>query len=301
MRHPCPTLLFDICVADAYGMPYEFNADPILCATNHGRSFVRSQRHEMRMARYTDDGQMSIGVTEALLGQGRVTENIFTYWFLECFRRDPRPGYSSGFYLFLNAIVHDPKTGNLLPEITSGEIRKFREQIRALSTKNGGAMRSVPLGVIPSPSKVLDITQMQASLTHNTDSGILAAQAVALMSHFAFYEADDFRDLRAFLKTHLPAFRPLDIPTVGPIPSEGLPTAAAVYKLLASCHNRMEVLVKAVELGGDTDSVAAIAFGIASILWRDPLPPGLKDGLDEPLFGKVYLLDLGRRLMKAFA
>jgi len=298
MRYPCPTLLYDICIADAYGMGYEYVKDATIRATNTVKSYRGHPHHPNKPGTYTDDGQMSIAVAETLIEHCRPLDADFIYWFLECFRRDPRTGYSGGFYRLLNEITRDPETGERLKKIDTERLRKFIQTIRPNSTKNGAAMRAVPIGVLENPSLVLRFAKTQASITHDTEAGIVSAQAVALMSHFALYEYGDFKEMGKFCESFLPQFKSFEKPWQGEVSGgDGRYTAHAAYTLLTTSSNRLEVLRRAVELGGDTDTVAAVAFGIASIRMRDPLPESLESGFNEPLYDKTYLFDLGAKLM----
>ena len=65
---------------------------------------------------------------------------------------------------------------------------------------------------------------------------------------------------------------------------------------------RTDILIRSVDLGGDTDTVAAIAMAPASVsaeLVRD-LPVALIDGLEDGPFGGAYLAELDSRLAIAF-
>jgi hypothetical protein len=84
------------------------------------------------------------------------------------------------------------------------------------------------------------------------------------------------------------------------VPCEGIATVRAVYSLLRNSETLSQVLDGAVRFGGDTDSVAAIALGIASSRLPDDLPLFLETDLEPGgKFGVEYLKALGARLMTA--
>ncbi len=58
-----------------------------------------------------------------------------------------------------------------------------------MSEKNGAAMRAVPFGVIRALVEMAHVVGVQARITHDSPVGDFSAQAVALMSHYALYEA----------------------------------------------------------------------------------------------------------------
>ena len=63
--------------------------------------------------------------------------------------------------------------------------------------------------------------------------------------------------------------------------------------------NQADLLQSCVALSGDTDSVAAIAVGIASCFtsYSKNLPEHLKQTLNEPQYGMAYLAELDKQLL----
>ncbi len=297
MRHPNPDILLRIAQGDAYGMATEYIKMPrdreVRAAALKFVGYVKHPTHKLAAGSYTDDTQMSIAVSEVLLGED-LSREAFAEAFVRCFVRDPRDGYSRNFQVFLEKT----KTGE-----------EFLKNINPDSDKNGAAMRSVPLGVLPNPDDVRLLAAVQAALTHDTPDGILSSQAVALMSHFALHSDGEFNvDLEEYLDEHLPAFgKPMremsaEWPFRVAAPRVGMRTAVAVACLLQTGNDLMDVLNMTIEAGGDTDSVAAIAWGIASA--RMPLR-GM-DFLEEELepggqYGPKFLKELGNKLMEKFA
>ena len=246
---------------------------------------------DLKPGMYTDDTQMSIAVAEVLIPGRMPTPLDFADAFTRVFHRDPRDGYARGFQAFLES----HKTGIA-----------FMRDIRPDSIKNGACMRAVPIGVLPSIDTVLSIAKTQAETTHDTPIGILSAQAVALMSHFALYRDDPFDRLQDFLEIHLPHSTLLHRMQIhkrwrGPVKNPATNTIHAVFDLLTHCSTLSEVLRGAIQFGGDTDSVAAIALGIASCRMPNDLPQVLFDQLENGPFGRDYLKTLGKQLMDAYA
>lgn len=113
---------------------------------------------------------------------------------------------------------------------------------------------------------------------------------------------------------YCPAFEHFREPWVGPVQENskdgkglgvGLNTAWAVHTLLTTETSLMEILKRTIEWGGDTDSVGAIAWGIASCRHQDEqLPEFFERDLElgrNPAYGPAYLKELGRQLMDAYA
>jgi ADP-ribosyl-[dinitrogen reductase] hydrolase len=75
-------------------------------------------------------------------------------------------------------------------------------------------------------------------------------------------------------------------------------TIDAVLTVLSQSSSLKEVLDRSIKLGGDTDSVASIACGIAffSDQYAKDLPNFLERDLENSPFGKDYLIKLSKKL-----
>lgn len=300
MRHRNDLMLLRIAQGDAYAAAIEYVKPKEQPELYEGiRKFERYLQHpthtKLRPGMYTDDTQMSIALTEVLLAKGRGAkhEDFVEAWF-HAFKRDPRDGYSRNFQAILESVK------------TSDELRLT---LRPDSTKNGAAMRSVPLGVIPDPEWVKTMAMRQAGTTHATYEGVTSAVAVALMSHYALYDRRDFPSMPGWLANQLPVFERFREPWVGPVQGKakgspydvGMNTAWAVHTLLTTQTSLMEIMRQVIDWGGDTDSVAAIAWGIASARFHDELPEFLERDLEAQgnlKYGSEFLKALGKRLME---
>ena len=120
------------------------------------------------------------------------------------------------------------------------------------------------------------------------------------MSHFALYREERFENLHEYCRSYLPEFN-FQKRWQGKVRNPATNTVHAVYDLLAHCNSCFEVLERAVNFGGDTDSVAAIAMGIASTRMRDELPDFLEHDLEAgSQYGVSFLKDLGKLLMDKY-
>lgn len=294
MKHPNPLMLLRIAQGDAYCLATEYIEFPRDKATQEEalrfEKYGRHPTHHQTVGCYSDDTQMSCAVAEVLLSGRPFTREKFADAFVRCFKRDERKGYSRMFQEFLETVQ-------------SGE--EFLAKINPNSDKNGAAMRAVPIGVLPTVEEVLQVAELQAKLTHDTPDGILSAQAVALMSHFALYEESGFLALNRYFKTYLPELGPIsrrvwpNFPG-GQVtgPRVGVKTVMAVAELLMSKETLMGILERTIQWGGDTDSVAAIAWGIASTRLAGDIPAFLEVDLEPGgKFGVAYLKELGSKLM----
>lgn len=330
MKNPNDKMLLRIAQGDAYAMATEYIKLPrdeaVLKEALQFEHYVKHPTHALKAGMYTDDTQMSIAVAEVLLSDEPFTRKKFAQAFIDAFCRDQRDGYSRAFQAILNEAATCPYP-----------IGHFLKAVIPNSTKNGGCMRAVPIGVLKSVDEVLEVAKVQASVTHNTAEGIWSAQAVALMSHFALHSRDPLNMMGAFLKTALPN----SVTTIGVWPKKthtvttdtshwnallldgkgwsdkvtnrwypdrgfygvGISTVKACYEVIQGNTNLKDMLEQIIRWGGDTDSVAAIAWGIASTrtgeangyedFWEWELEAGRK-------YGVQFLKDLGQKLMSKY-
>lgn len=299
MRNSNPNMLLYIGMGDAYAAAVEYN-NTLHDACLMFQQYLSHPTHRNVPGTYTDDTEMSAANTKVLLQYDEpFTPLMFAEAYVREFQRGGRRnGYSRGFQ-------------GLLEYVRTG--KELLEKIRPDSTKNGAAMRSVPFGVLPTVEQVLAVATLQARITHDTLEGRFSARAVALMSHAVLYEDMVFLpDLGDYCKKHLPQE---DVRRFGYVFSESWPgtpvkqytgasvaitTVHAVVDVLARENSLMGIMRRIITWGGDTDSVAAIAWGIASARYQDEkLPAFMERDLEggNSKTGAVYLRLLGEKLM----
>jgi ADP-ribosylglycohydrolase len=307
MKHPNPSILAYIGMADAYAAPAESIVPPA-----HQRvvddclAFVRYVRHpaasRARVGCYADATEMSVANARTLLAAKPpyARWQFADAWIQECHHVGVRPGYQSGFRL-------------LLRTVSSGS--DLINRVDNVSDKNDAAARAVPFGVLPTVEQVLDAATTQARVTHNTPEGLFSARAVALMSHYALYQSGPLADLSAFCCNHLPSvdMQMFDWVFEGVwdgrvVGSAGMPlavtTVSAVVNLLTTQASLKAMMERLLRWGGDTGPVAAITWGIASARFQNErLPDFLSRDLEggNPLTGTPHLLHLGAELMAKYA
>lgn len=299
MINPNPAILLYIGMADAYAAGAEYLKFPRDNKLKEDiLKFEKYHQHPMHVdlkpGQYTDDTEMSIANAKVLLldSTHQCREDFANAYVDEFILGGKRKGYAKGFQVFLESV----NSGN-----------EFLLSIRPHSTKNGACMRAAVLGVLPSVEDIFNWSASQAAITHDTPEGIFAAQAVALMAHFGMYTDWDFaliQEVTWRLLEQYPQFEHVfhqkwpGGPVVGnDTHSVAITTVHAVCDLLANCNTLMDILAQCIMWGGDTDSVAAVAWGIASCRFHDEkLPQFLYDGIENP----TYLKDIGTKLMKKF-
>jgi ADP-ribosylglycohydrolase len=144
---------------------------------------------------------------------------------------------------------------------------------------NGSAMRVSPVGfAFDSPQEVLDEARRSAEATHNHSEGIKGAQATALSIFLARKGetkeairedvAGRFHyDLDRSLEEIRPAYR-FDISCQGSVPE-------SIIAFLESTSVE-DAIRNAISLGGDSDTMACIAGGIAQAYYKE-IPVSMAD------------------------
>lgn len=158
-------MLVELAVGDAYGAGFEFRNPVYVRVFNRVDRYRRPALTLSRGGRYTDDTQMTIAITEALLSQEPWTAEVIAHHFLQAFQRDPRTGYAPRFYQFLRSAENADD---------------FCTRIRPTSDRSGAAMRAGPIGLISDIGALLEKAVIQARVTHDTEPGVASAQAAAL-------------------------------------------------------------------------------------------------------------------------
>lgn len=277
-------MLKEIAIADAYGAGFEFSTPEKILQHNH---LTQYQPHELyqTIGKYTDDTQMSVAVAEVMLKHPAPHKLDFANAFVNCFKRDVRSGYAEGFY-------------NLLLAVDSGQA--LLDSIRPNSERNGAAMRAVPLGLYADKQRVIDLASIQASITHHTEAGIASSVSVALAAHFGLHHKGTIKDLADFLQQE--GFLRWDLQWNQPATVLAFDTLSAALSCLLRNQTLSDLLKDCIRLGGDTDSVAAIAVGIASCYpdYSQDFPAHLWHTLDEPHYGLSFLAKLDESLQQQF-
>src|SRR4051812_29384991 len=97
-------MLVEIAIGDAYGAGFEYAPDRLVRERNDLSAYIQHPRHRLRPGCYTDDTQMSVAVAEAVVSDEPWTPELLARHFVTAFKRDPREGYASGFYHFLQEV-----------------------------------------------------------------------------------------------------------------------------------------------------------------------------------------------------
>lgn len=216
-----------------------------------GSVFEGSGRKEMDFplfsprSTFTDDSVLTIAVAAVLLDGGDYASRLRHYG-----RKYPDRGYGASFYQWL----HDDSLG---PYNSWG---------------NGSAMRVSPVGFAAKTiDEVLNEAERSATVTHNHPEGVRGSQATALAVFLARHGASKSEIRRELterfgynLKRTVGEMRPgymFDVSCQGSVPE-------SIICFLDSSDFEGAIRL-AVSLGGDADTMACIAGGIAEAFYGD--------------------------------
>lgn len=261
---PFGRLIEYIKIGDALGMGFEYASDKFIKQNiwkeNTLPKFVQHPYWaNLLPGMYTDDSQMSIALVKLMLEEETsewFDDRVVGRYFLSEFKLNPRQGYSTGLYKVLSS---------------SNTTNDFLEQICSFgkSSKNGGCMRVVPIGLLPDLEFVKKFSRFQAETTHS-GTGVDAAEMIAVAAFGLKYrlkEKDGKINVYEFVKNNTSYFPEIikSLKRVEGSDHLGLLTSITVLKLFSEFDLRLglhELIRRAILLGGDTDTVAAIAAGL---------------------------------------
>ncbi len=214
---------------------------------------------------FTDDSVMTIAVANALMVCDDYSQlnEIATREMVDIGRMYPNAGYGGYFINWIFSDDHEPYG----------------------SFGNGAAMRISPVGFIAKTiDEVRDLTYKVTSISHNHPEGLKGAEATA-MAIFLARQGKTIPEIRAFISEH---YYKLNF-TLDEIRDsyvhvescqESVPQAITAFLESTSFEDAIR---NAISIGGDCDTTAAIAGGIAEAYYGIPakLQEEVKQYLDE--------------------
>jgi len=227
-----PAAVYGFAVGDALGVPYEFcDRDTFRCdrMTGYGT-------HDQPPGTWSDDTSMMLATLDSLAAHnGRVDVDDMRRRYVDWLR--------DGAYAI---DVHVFDVGGTVRQA----LRDGRGADGEWDCGNGSLMRILPL-----------------AFTHASDDAIFVVSAVThAHSRCTDACADYVRLCRRLLDGETFAY---DAPDRDSTPSTGYvsDTMQAVLWAVANGHDYPSTVLNAVNLGGDTDTIAALAGGVAGILY----------------------------------
>lgn len=271
-------------VGDAVGAPFEGRPR----VTEHA---VRDWLDGDARLVWTDDTAMAIGLAQSLVAtDGRVDHQHLGETFAANHEREPWRGYGAG-----------PPT--IFAAAADGT--PFTEAAAAMfdgdgSFGNGAAMRVAPAAIAGAPDldRVASLARDQAIVTHAhplaIDGAVLVATSIAALATADHADAASSiadldvhlttDDVRRALRTAIDLADEPDPARVAATTGHGIAALEAVPAAVAAFLGAAtveDVLVRAVTMGGDTDTIAAMATAMAGAsLGSTAIPARLRGRLE---------------------
>lgn len=310
-ENECVGALLGTFVGDALGAPVEgWSAERI--QQEHGR-LDKMLPDRGGPGFYTDDTQLTIALAEAILEAGGIEAETIAERMLDL--HDPRRGYGAGttrvFQQWREGVGVDKASRRIFDEGLFG---------------NGGSMRvaSVAAAYHHDLASLREAARRSCKVTHAHPLGVVGAQlqarAVAeairsdpssvrstpLMDRIrsgADWELDDgtyARSLDEVEELLEREERPGPREVANRLGNDSRAFASvptALYSVLSRVESFEEALVDAIAVGGDTDTIGAMAGAIAGGLHGvEAVPDRWFDQLEDGARGRGHVIELGERL-----
>lgn len=297
-----PGVLLGLALGDALGAPFEGRS-------RVARRHVEAWRDAREPLRWTDDTHMALVLARHLVADpGLADTQALGRAFARAYAAEPWRGYGPGpprvFALVERGATFEQAAGSLF-----GGTGSFG---------NGAAMRVAPVGLLPAatdPSEARRLAAVQARVTHThpdaLDGATVVAQVVASLLDAAELDTDHLVDvvdgvaaglgdgpMRDRLTDVLDVVRAggdasLAARRTGTGVAATASVPAAVAALLTG-GDVVEVATIAIGLGGDTDTIAAMAGAMAGAAWGSA-------GVSEALLARLEARDELERLATTLA
>ena len=211
---------------------------------------------------FTDDTVMTLAVAKWLIEDETHSSRHLIKCMQELGRRYPDVGYGGTFFRWI--FQDNPQPYN--------------------SWGNGAGMRVSPVGLYAKTlEETLELAEITALVSHDHSEGIKGAQAIAA-SVFLCKEGKTKAEIKSYvehtfdydLSRTIEEIRPsykFDVSCQGSVPE-------AIISFLEG-YSFEEVLRLAISLGGDSDTIACMACGIAACMY--PIPDDIAEVCDEIL------------------
>ena len=285
-KNPIKSALFGVAIGDALGLPVEFKSrktirqNPIIDMTGYGT-------YNLPAGTFSDDSSLTFCLAEALTQEFDLVTigRNFTKWYHENYWTPRGTVFDIGI-----------ATQEAIDNLAKGGQPDLSRSFDVFSNGNGSLMRILPLMfyTIDKPiSERYQITKQVSSITHGHIRSVIACfyylefarQIILGIDKFDIYE-----NLKTEISNHLDSLTISNSETSlfnkllndniynlteDEIYSSGyvIHTLEASIWCLLTTENYKEAVLKAVNLGGDTDTTGAVTGGLAGLLYGlDTIP-----------------------------
>ena len=284
------SVLFGIAIGDALGVPVEFNSRETI-AENPVTDMIGYGTYNLPAGTWSDDSSLTFCLAEALTKEFELNEigQNFVKWYYHNFWTPRGNVFDIGI-----------ATRQAIDRLAKGEQPDLAGSFDESSNGNGSLMRILPLlfYIFDKPiNERYEITKQVSSITHGHIRSVIACFYYLEFARQLFLGKDKFetyKDLQTEITNHLIGLpvNPTEIMlfdrilksdihklSENEINSSGyvLHTLEASIWCLLTTNNYKEAVLKAVNLGNDTDTTGAVTGGLAGLLYGlDNIPTDWK-------------------------
>ena len=270
-------------VGDALGVPVEFKARD----TFHVDDMIGYGTYNQPPGTWSDDSSLTLATMKSIANKGRIDlADIMNKFSVEWYYKGEFTPYGKVFDI---------------GGTTEAAIRKFNCGVEPLKcglnhhkhNGNGSLMRILPLALMPSSMNDIDNV---SSLTHSHEISrracrLYVATAEQLLKGRTISECLSYSGIWVKEFDRIPKIYKLnrdEIRSTGYV----VDTLEAAIWCVYHTSSYRDCVLTAVNLGGDTDTIAAVAGGLAGIIYGCGGESGIPDGWIQQIARKDWISDL---------
>lgn len=275
--------MMGLVVGDALGVPYEFKTRDTFCAvdmTGYGT-------HNQAAGTWSDDSSLALATLESIgrrkkIDPDDIMKNFEAWLFDSAFTAHDEVFDVGG--TTMEAIYKYRKT----KKVKDCGAKGFKDN------GNGSLMRILPLAFVPHTKN--DVYEVSA-LTHAHEISIFSCQYYIAVAEKLLSGADKWEAVHSLEGECDGVF--IRIPSIGELPREKIKSSgyvvdtleAALWCLLTTDSYR-DCVLAAVNLGEDTDTVAAVAGGLAGLYYGIGSEKGIPEKWIDMIAKKEWIKSL---------
>ena len=274
--------IMGVVVGDAVGVPFEFQARDRFHVTDMNGYGT----FDLPPGTWSDDSSMTLATVDSLARKGKVDiydiMQNFSLWFSDNYFTPYDNTFDVGrttYYAIQRFMQGTP------PELCGGAAN--------WNNGNGSLMRILPLAFTDCDDETIDAV---SSLTHAHEISKMACRIYIKIARHLL-QGGDLKEVLKNIPVERIEFERL--PLLETLPRERIESSgyvldtleAALWSLLHSNSYR-ECILLAVNLGGDTDTVAAVAGGLAGIMYGTGGEKGIPEEWIDQIAKKEWIGEL---------
>ena len=273
-------LLYGVCVGDALGVPVEFESREYL-KNNPVTTMGFGGVHDQGTGVWSDDSALTFCLAEAIIEGYDVQRlaNKFIQW------------KNEGYWTATGEVFDiGNTTSQSITNLSNGIHPSLAGGFDEVDNGNGSLMRILPLVILLKDlniEKRFDLVKEVSSITHAHNRSIIscfyylefALQLMEGKDKFAIYEnlkitISEFLNSNEMYRDELPHFYRLLNGNIHELDEDAIQSGGYVIQTLEASiwclftsDNYEEAVLKAVNLGGDTDTTGAVTGGLAGLIY----------------------------------